>query len=483
MLLHSPVFQHIPLLYILAMEAPFPSKPHWRHLLCHITADSTAIHNIALHSTTFHHVLPRSILQKKAQLFSQRFINRLLSHFTPHYTPFLNSQLHFATIHNVLLPSIPTKKVRFTSNPLRTVYCITFNAIPVDSPRFYSIPQHSTAFHCIPFCEEKLLVPFQTDEEHSTASVYTWFQSISQHCTLFLYISPFCVAFHLIKECSNCFESTRELYTVSHYMRVYTKSTKLHLTPQNSSTFQSFPFCQWRIHSFPKESLTLYCITVYPIPQNFTPFPNIPAHSFALRSRNGGTIRFQTALETFIMSHYSWFHTNPQHCHPFRDIPPHSIAFHSAKEGSTLFPKNQKPSIKSLYTPLHSILNSLLHFATMFFWFPFLKEGSIHFQPIKDCLLHHIKCIPVHSTNSTPFHNIPPRSIAFHSVKKKLHSFPNRSGTFYCVTLHMIAVNSTTLYCILEHLTVFCGMHSIKESSICVETTQELYTVSHYMRF
>ena len=111
------------------------------------------------------------------------------------------------------------------------------------------------------------------------------------------------------------------------------------------------------------------------------------------------------------------------------------------------------------------------------------KEGSIHFQPIKDCLLHHIKCIPVHSRNSTPFHNIPPRSIAFHSVKKKLHSFPNRSGTFYCVTLHMIAVNSTTLYCILEHLTVFCGMHSIKESSICVETTQELYTVSHYMDF
>ena len=119
--------------------------------------------------------------------------------------------------------------------------------------------------------------------------------------------------------------------------------------------FYSVPFSQRRIHSSPKQSLTLYCVTVYSTTQHVTPFPNIPAHSFALRSRKGGTIRFQTALETFIISHYRRFHSNPQHCLPFRDIPPRSIAFHSAKEVSTLFPKIQKPYNKSHYTPLNSI--------------------------------------------------------------------------------------------------------------------------------
>ena len=155
-LLHSPIFQHIPLLYILAKEAPFSSKPHWRHLLCHIKDDCTPIHNIALHYTTFHHVLSLSILQKKAPHFSQSFRNRLLSHMTPHYTPFHNTPLHFATYKNVLLHSISSKKPQFPSIPLKTVYCITSNAIAVHSPRFYTNPQHSTSFNCILFCEKML---------------------------------------------------------------------------------------------------------------------------------------------------------------------------------------------------------------------------------------------------------------------------------------------------------------------------------------
>ena len=147
-------------------------------------------------------------------------------------------------------------------------------------------------------------------------------------------MSPCSVAFHSIKQSSSCEETTQELYTVSHYMRFYTKYTSLPLTPQNSSTFYSIPFCQRRIHTPPKQSLTLYCVTVYQfhsIPQHITPFPNIPAHSFASHCRQGGTIRFQTALDTFVVSHYSRFHSNPQHCPRFRDIPPRSITFHSAK--------------------------------------------------------------------------------------------------------------------------------------------------------
>ena len=126
-----------------------------------------------------------------------------MSHITPRYTPFHNSQLHIATFHNVLLRSIPTKKALYTSKLLRTVYCITSNAIPVHIPRFYSIPHHSTTFHCIHFVRISS-IPFQADEEHSTASLYTRFQSNSQHCTPFLNISPCSVAFRSIKESSIC---------------------------------------------------------------------------------------------------------------------------------------------------------------------------------------------------------------------------------------------------------------------------------------
>ena len=112
-----------------------------------------------------------------------------MSHITPQYTPFHNSPLHFATFHIVLLHSIPTKKARFTSNPLRTVHCITSNAIPVHCPSstpFHNIPPRSIAFHSV----KKSSIPFQTDEEQFTASLYTRFQCIS-HCSPFLNISPF----------------------------------------------------------------------------------------------------------------------------------------------------------------------------------------------------------------------------------------------------------------------------------------------------
>ena len=366
-LLHSPIFQHIPLLYILAKEAPFSSKPHWRHLLCHIKDDCTPIHNIALHYTTYHHVLSCSILQKKPPLFSKSSRNRLLSHITPHYTPFHNTPRHFATYKNVLLHSISSKKPQFPSIPLRTVYCITSNAIAVHSLRFYSIPQHSTTFHFIPFCE-KILHSFTNRwgtlywvTLHTIPVHLTTLYSIPEHLT----VCP--VAFHSIKEISICVETTQELYSASHYIRFCTKSTKLHLTPQNSTTGYSVPFCQRRNHSSPKQSLTLYCVTVYPILVHSTTFYSIPQYSstfLCFTFSHGGTILIQTALETFIMSHYSRLHSDPKHCPPFHDIPPRSIAFHSAKEGSTLFRRVRNHLLIHItphYTPF---LNSQLHFAT-----------------------------------------------------------------------------------------------------------------------
>ena len=154
------------------------------------------------------------------------------------------------------------------------------------------------------------------------------------------------------------------------------------------------------------------------IPQHITPFPNIPAHSFASHCRQGGTIRFQTALDTFIVSHYSRFHSNPQHCPRFRDIPPRSITFHSAKEGSALFPKNHKPSVKCHYSPLHSISQlsiSRRYYPQCSFPFNSCKEGSIKLQPIKHCLLHHIKGysspLSTFQLDSTTFHHVPLHSI------------------------------------------------------------------------
>ena len=151
-------------------------------------------HSNTQHCPPFCDIPPRSIAfpsVNERYTLSWRIRNRIISHITRHYTPFLNSPLHFATTHNVLLPTISTTKARFTSNLLRTVYCITANAIPGDSPRFYSIPHHSTTFHCIPFCEIKLhsfqnrwgtlyCVPVHMIPVH-----FTTFYSIPEHLSLF----------------------------------------------------------------------------------------------------------------------------------------------------------------------------------------------------------------------------------------------------------------------------------------------------------
>ena len=109
---------------------------------------------------------------------------------------------------------------------------------------------------------------------------------------------------------------------------------------------------------------------------------------------------------------------------------------------------------KSHYTLLH---NSPLRFATIhcILCIPYLQIRIDHFQPIKDCVLHHIKC------HSTPFYNILFHSTTFHYVL--LHSITSNKAPFfskpwrtlYSITLHMILVPSAALHSIPEHFTMF----------------------------
>ena len=227
-----------------------------------------------------------------------------------------------------------------------------FQSILHDSTPFHNIPPRSIAFLSV----KKSSIPFQSDEEHSTTAQYTLFQSISQHCTPFLNISPCSVVFHSIKERSICVETTKELYTVSHYMWFYTKSSKFHLTAQNSTS--SIPFHSVKEGYIHLQKISLYCITVYPIPLHSQTFYSIPQYSstflsFTLSQRRHHSLPIRTGDIYYVTLQLIPLQSTT--LPSVHDIPPRSIAFHSAKEHSTLFPRNQKPSIKSHYTTLHSI--------------------------------------------------------------------------------------------------------------------------------
>ena len=217
------------------------------------------------------------------------------SHYTPlHSIPQLSTS--FRNIPQCSLGLLSNKEGSIHFQPIKD--CLLHH-IKCHSSPFSKILLHPTTFHHVPLHSilwKKISIPFQTDQEHSTALRYTWFQYISQHCTPFLNISPCSVAFHSMKESSICVETTQELYTVSHFLGFYTKSTKLQLTPQNFTTFCSVPFWQRRNHSYPKQSLSLYGITVHPIPLHSTTFYSIPQYSstllcFSLSQRRHHSLR------------------------------------------------------------------------------------------------------------------------------------------------------------------------------------------------
>ena len=229
-----------------------------------------------------------------------------------------------------------------------------FQSILQDSTPSHNIPPRSIAFHSV----KKKPNSFPNQRGTLYCGTYTRFQSISQHCSPFLNISPYSVVFHSIKESTICFEHTHELYIVSHYIRFYTKSTKLHLTPQYSKTFYSGPFCQRRIHSFPKQSLTLYCITVYPIPLHSTTFYSIRQYSSTFLCFTFSQRRHHSLPKRTGDLYYVTLQTIPLRSTSLPSIPRHSNTFYFVpfcKGMLHLLPNNSRLRIVSLHMPFLSI--------------------------------------------------------------------------------------------------------------------------------
>ena len=183
----------------------------------------------------------------------------------------------------------------------------------------------------------------------------------------------------------------------------------------------SVPFCQRRIHSFPKQPLTVYCVTVYPIPLHSTTFYSIPQYSstilcFTFSQRRHHSLRNRTGVLRYVI--LQAISLNPQHCPPFHDIPPRSIAFHSAKECSICFQTVHERRIVSLHMPFLSIPKDSTPLPNI----P-ASSTELHCDKVDTILLRTTQELAVVS-HSTTFHSIaqhgtllckiPPHSIAFH---------------------------------------------------------------------
>ena len=197
-----------------------------------------------------------------------------------------------------------------------------FQSILQDSTPFHNIPPRSMAFHSV----KKSSIPFQTDDEHSSSSVYIWFQSISP--TLYYipdHVTVFCGdpfnqrAPHLRRDHSGTLYCVT-LHVLHHQIhKIALNSTKLHHVLEHSILSKEYPFISkkisnsllchslphstpfhnvflhspifqhipllyilaWRHHFHPNRTGDIYYVTLQPIPLKFTTLPSIPRHSIA----------------------------------------------------------------------------------------------------------------------------------------------------------------------------------------------------------
>ena len=155
------------------------------------------------------------------------------------------------------------------------------------------------------------------------------------------------------------------------------------------------------------------------ITPHYTAFHSLPLYSATfqhvlLRSVPSGKAAFASNSLQNPLLHYITTDSPAFHNIALRPTTLHRILSRSVlQKKAALFSQRIRNRLLVTLHPiaLHSTtLHFILQHSKTFFCFTFDKEGSIHFQPIKDCLLCHMKC------HSSPFSKILLHPTTFHHV-------------------------------------------------------------------